>query len=205
MPPRVKVSEEAIIEAALQIAREHGIAQINARELAKALGCSIQPIFRTFKSMENLRKALYEKVSQVYEEHVMQGLAHAVRPSLGVGLAYIDFARREKNLFKFLFMSDEFKVQSLFEMIQGDDNHALIGVIAQSSGLGREAAAELFLTVWLVTHGIASMMATNTCDFDDVEVERILDNTFKGVTMQLKKLEKAGNSEVRQKTDDVKQ
>ena len=40
MPPKVKITKEEIIEAALRIVRESGDEALNARNVAAALGCS---------------------------------------------------------------------------------------------------------------------------------------------------------------------
>ena len=58
MPPKVRISEQAIVDAAIQIIRDEGEGALNARSLAKALGCSVQPIFHNFPSMEHLREAV---------------------------------------------------------------------------------------------------------------------------------------------------
>lgn len=43
MPPKVKVTKEEIIAAALEILRQKGMEAVNARAVAAALGCSTQP------------------------------------------------------------------------------------------------------------------------------------------------------------------
>ena len=45
MPPKVRFRKEEIASAALDIAREKGIDAVTAREVAKALGVSVGPIF----------------------------------------------------------------------------------------------------------------------------------------------------------------
>ncbi len=75
MPPKVRISEQAIVDAAIQIIRDEGEGgALNARSLAKALGCSVQPIFHNFPSMEHLREAVYQKVDSLFEEQLLQGL-----------------------------------------------------------------------------------------------------------------------------------
>ena len=51
MPPKVKVTKEEIIAAALEILRQKGMEAVNARAVAAALGCSTQPIFSNYSSM----------------------------------------------------------------------------------------------------------------------------------------------------------
>ncbi len=185
MPPKIRITEEAILDAAIAITRENGIASVNARELAKSLGCSIQPVFRSFQSMDNLKKDICKKAESIFDNYTRQGMERHRIPFLGVGLAYIDFAKKEKNLFKLLFMSDEFKGKSLFDMIKGDENQEIVEMISGMTGLEQEKAEQLFVDIWLITHGIASMVATNDCDFSEEQIVKILMDTFSGIKYQL--------------------
>ena len=51
MPAVRKVSKEQIIDAAVEVLRDDGFSAINARSVAKKLGCSTQPIYFSFKNM----------------------------------------------------------------------------------------------------------------------------------------------------------
>ena len=66
MPPKIKVTDEHIVDAALNIVRTHGPDAINARTIAAALDCSTQPIFSNFATMEELRMAVLEKAYDHY-------------------------------------------------------------------------------------------------------------------------------------------
>ncbi len=185
MPPKVKITNEEIIDAALTIVRKDGIASVNAREVAKILGCSIQPLFRNFKSMENLKKELYGRAGEIHSEYMEQGLRLHQIPFLGMGIAYIDFARKEKNLFKFLFMSEEIKGIGFLEMIKQEENQEIVTLIAQMTGLKRERAEELFMDIWLMVQGIASLVATNDFEVSEEQIEKILKDSFLGFKYQL--------------------
>ncbi|MFT4145397.1 MAG: TetR-like C-terminal domain-containing protein [Mobilitalea sp.] len=191
MPPKIKITQEDIMNRAVQIVRENGIESLNARDLAKELGCSVHPIFRAYTSMEGLKTAVYQEVENIYNKHMLSGMEQSENGFLGMGLAYIDFAKNEKNLFKLLFMSDAFREQSLMEIVgstEGDDE--VIDMICQGTGLSREAAKDLYTGVWLTTHGIASMYATNNCRFSDEENRKILNNSFMGLMFKFKSEEK---------------
>ena len=62
MPPSVRFSREAVLNAGYQLIRREGPAALNARSVAKELGGSTQPIFRLFTNMDDL-KALKESLS----------------------------------------------------------------------------------------------------------------------------------------------
>lgn len=187
MPPKIKVTEEEIVGAALRIVREKGFENLNARDLAKELGCSVHPIFRVFNSMEGLKSEVYKIVEQIYNEQMQSALESGKEGFLSVGLTYINFARNEKNLFKLLFMSDAFREQSIMDIVgatEGDDE--VIAMLSQMTGLSTLGARELYAGNWLTTHGIASMFATNSCKLNDEEIRRFLGNCFNGILMKLK-------------------
>jgi len=187
MPPKVKITDEAIIEAALSIVKKGGIGSVNAREIAKILGCSIQPVFRNFQSMENLKNVLYKRSEEIHNDYMEKGLSGNAIPFLGMGMAYIDFARKEKNLFKFLFMSDEIKGKGFLEMIKEAENQEIVELIARMTGLKKEIAEELFMNIWLMVQGMASLVATNDFDVSDKQIEKILRDSFLGFKYQLSK------------------
>lgn len=70
MPAVRKVSKEQIIDAAVEVLRDDGFSAINARSVAKKLGCSTQPIYFSFKSMEELKSALTERAIELHTQHV---------------------------------------------------------------------------------------------------------------------------------------
>ena len=190
IPPEIKITEEEIMKAALQLVREKGIEGLNARELAKELGSSVHPIFRTYQSMEGLKAAVYQKVESIYNERMISAGEQTKDGFLGMGLAYIEFAKDEKNLFKLLFMSDAFREQSIMDIAgstEGDEE--ILEMLQQRTGLSLKAAQELYTGIWITVHGIASMFATNNCRFSDEENRRILNNSFMGLVLKLKKEE----------------
>ena len=107
-------------------------------------------------------------------------------PFLGMGLAYIDFAKTEQNIFKYLFMSDVFNGRSVLDMIRAEENKEIVEMIAGMTGLDFKSAEQLFLSIWLITHGIAALMATNDCDFSEETIAMLLMDAFSGMKIQLK-------------------
>ena len=187
MPPKIKIEKEELLEAAFQLVKENGIEKLNARDLAKKCNCSVHPIFRTFQSMEGLKEAVYKKTEELYNDRMLNNQRNPEDGFLSFGLNYIDFAKNEKNLFKLLFMTDAFKEQSIMDIVgntQGDDE--IIHMLCQRTGLCEASAKELYAGIWITTHGIAAMFATNNCRFSDEENRRLLNNSFMGLILKLK-------------------
>ena len=77
MPTVRKVSKEQIIDAAVEVLRDDGFSAINACSVAKKLGCSTQPIYFSFKNMDELKAALiaiYGKPAKLPEFAVKAGV-----------------------------------------------------------------------------------------------------------------------------------
>lgn len=174
MPPIIKITGEAILDAAIEIIREKGVDAVNARELAKALECSVQPIFRSFESMDNLKKQLYRRAETIYYDTMAREVEHHGIPFLGKSLAYIEFANEERNLYKFLFQSGAAEGGSIFDRIRAEQSQAEIDTISGMTGLSAQHINRLFEDTWLITHGLAALVAASPCKLGEEEIVRIL-------------------------------
>ena len=90
MPPKVKITKEEITAAALELLRQRGMEAINARAVAKELGCSTQPIFSNYSTMTELfadvLAAAYTEYSQWTGQQMKMGRYPPYKAS---GMAYI--------------------------------------------------------------------------------------------------------------------
>ena len=184
MPPKQKYTQQSILDAAFEIMRASGIDAVGSRQVADKLNCSTQPIFSYFKDMEDLKHALIRKAKDLYSSYVHKGLT-SERPFKGVGLEYINLAKKEPEIFKLLFMSaNKNKLDSLLDF---DDNKKIIlQSLIDFSGLDTENAEKLCTMIWLFTHGIAVMYATDTISFTEDEINNLLDDAYIGSFMKIK-------------------
>ena len=74
MPPKVKVTKEEIVRAALDLVRQSGAAALNARAVANRLGCSTQPVFSNYATMEELRQDVLQAADGCYQKHIAEGM-----------------------------------------------------------------------------------------------------------------------------------
>lgn len=185
MPPKIRITEEEIIEKSLEIVRKKGVDALNARSLAGELGCSVQPIFRAFSSMGELKMVVFQRVVEYYQQFLMSGISEQ-DGLVGLEMAYIRFAREEKFFFQWLHMSDRLGMAETEEFTSVGINKEIIQVMAKATGLDVEKATELYLGAFYAAHGIATMLATNHCTFKDQEIIRIMENIFEGLVIKLK-------------------
>ena len=107
MPAVRKVSKEQIIDAAVEVLRDDGFSAINARSVAKKLGCSTQPIYFSFKNMDELKAALTQRAIELHTQRVRDSLrAHEGSDSRysSYGMGFVKFAAEEKQLFRWLYL-----------------------------------------------------------------------------------------------------
>ncbi len=156
MPPSVRFSREAVLNAAYQLVRREGPSALNARAVARELGGSTQPIFRLFSGMEELRTAVIDLALQDWKNKLRIRLQDSRFPYLSIGMSYLLFARDEPELFKLLFMRDRVSDGSV-----NDYNTSWgIPLIESAIKVDVETAAKLYEHNWLFCHGLAVTIAT---------------------------------------------
>ncbi len=178
MPPRVKVTREMILDAAFQIVREEGFESINARLIADWLHCSTQPVMYNFKTIEELKQAVYQIADRYHSEYIMPKGRTGMSPLLELGLNYIRFGAEEKRLFRFLFQSNQFAGKSLDGLISAPEANDLLAMVSAARGCDREEAKAVFLSMFITAHGCASLVANNAMEYDEEQFVRLLKNSY---------------------------
>lgn len=192
MPPRQKFTREEIVEAALAIARKEGMEAITARRLGAELGSSARPIFTVFTNMEEVMEATRQGARDFYNTYVQKGLQEE-KSFKGVGQGYIRFAREEPKLFQLLFMKEQSREPAGIETVLSildESNEEILAAVEKEYQLNEESAKELYLLVWIFTHGVAVLFATGVCSFTEAETEQMLTKACIGILMKLKKDER---------------
>ena len=178
MPKNIKITKDNILDVAFTIAREKGINAVSNREIAKRLECSIRPIYYQFKNVDELNSELYERIESYFYKFIMDNIVEGIPKYKQSGVNYVRFAREEKNLFKILFMSgsDSFMEEFITKDKQNFDE--LAKIVKLSTKLDDEEALGFHAKMWIFTHGIATLAATNTIKFSDEQIGNLLTYEF---------------------------
>ncbi len=178
MPPETRITKERILETAVGMVRQNGVECLNARSLAACLGCSTQPIFSQYNTMEALKREVLACANQRYLEYMRADMeSGAYPPYKASGMAYIRFAEEEKALFKLLFMRDRTEE----DQRPGAEWESICDLIQKSTGLSRQAAEQFHLEMWCYVHGIAVMSATSYLKLDTQTVSAMLTDAYMGM------------------------
>lgn len=166
----------------LELIRRDGEAAINARSIANVLDCSTQPIFSNFESMEDLYAQVIDSAYKLYFRFIDNELkSEKYPPYKAYGMAYIRFAKEEKELFKLLFMRD----RTGEELSTSPDFEQSVEMIMKANNFSREIAMLMHLEMWAFVHGIAVMMATSFLELDEELINRITSDVYQGVRTRL--------------------
>lgn len=184
MPPKQKINREVILQAAFELVREHGAENLNARTIAKTLHCSTQPIFSYFENMYDLKADLFNLVNDHHSQYFNK-IAPGENLLLDVGLAYVDYALEEPNLFRLLFMSDGFGSKPLDEFVSSDCNENVVNNLPSFIDRNALATNDVFTDMWLYAHGIATMLVMNELDISREEIKAMITRVFQSFINRL--------------------
>lgn len=179
MPPKVKITEEMVIDAAFALVREQGEEGINVRSVAQRLGCSTQPVMYHFAKVKELRRAVYQRADAFHTEYISR--VEGEEPMLETGLRYIRFAAEEGNLFRFLFQSGEFSGRSLPQLIDEGETSPLLALVEREAKVSAARAKDMFRLLFLCVHGLASLLANNALEYDEAAVSADLQRIWEGL------------------------
>ena len=178
-------TKEDIVNSAFEIVKEKGVEGLNAREVAKRLNCSIQPIFYQFATMEELKKAVYEKIYALYKEYMLSG-ENTENSYRAMGKSYVRFAKDYPVFFKILFMQQtEMNKDNYAKIDQLGDK--IIETGRKFTGLTFEEQKEFHLKVWIFTHGIATLIVTGTIKLNDNEIDELIGSSVRQMLIGYKK------------------
>lgn len=178
MPPKPKITKDMILNAVLEITRKTGFDAVNARSIAGRLQCSTRPIFTCYENMEGLKAEFLDFAFAFYSQYVADyGKSENIPPSLLLSLSYIEFAKEETNLFKLLFISDmDLDMTEARDFYKEIGNEEKAKAFSAMIGVQSERGKEIFLDLFLYTHGIAVLTATGKLSFDRHVSEKMLLN-----------------------------
>lgn len=180
MAPKIKISKEDIVNASVELVRTGGDDALNTRAIASYLGCSTQPIFSNFSSMEELKLEVVKKADELCAAYTQREIESGEFPIYKArGMAYIRFAKEEKELFKLLYMRDR-ALEDTAEQDEVSSKEAIKNV-TENTGLTADDAKLFHLEIWSFVHGIATMLATGFLDLDRELISKMITDAYQGL------------------------
>ena len=178
MARKESITKKMVLDSAFEYLRDNGIEEATARKLAAYTGCSTQPFFRLYPSMEALYEDLFSIALDFYERFYLEFERNSTVPFVNLGMAYIAFAQKEPKLFSFIFLSQNRYGKSLYEILNGTE-----GILSKEIQLAKDGGCKdamgMFMKMWMFIHGAAAMAITGDYDLGLEETRELLEDSYK--------------------------
>ena len=194
----INVTKKMIIDTAIDIIREQGdVVYVTLREIAKRLNISTKPIFDLYDSVEDIIVDTKKAVLHDLIEEIMKpsdkytGIKKA-------GMLLILFAKKEPNLFKFVFMNtDSFTDKN---GNPDDDFNELnipieycINILMEKHSFSQELAKKVFNRIWFHTIALCNMCVMGIRTPTEEQCSVLLSQAYIG-SLEMIKEELHGNT-----------
>lgn len=169
-------TKDQILKAAYEVVEKEGFSGFTARNIAKKMGISTQPIYLEFKNMEDLKNTLLEDVfNHLYYEVFPE--VHTGDTVIDLGLNYINFAKKQQNLYTAFFVEEYVGGQKMYDF-SSDYFHKLVKENPTYSSLPKETVDALHNGTWIVVTGIATLMTSGIINPTQDEIVKIIQRTI---------------------------
>jgi AcrR family transcriptional regulator len=168
MPPKYKVTKDAVLDAAYSLLERQGRAAVTTRAIAELLGISSRPIYSFFPSMDSLVEALLAKAVGVMKACMKRDYTRD--PFLNSGVGYVRFALEKPNVSDFInqswseastFAMDSEIVEELFAKTRENPEYAKIT---------REAFLNIFQNTSIYTYGLVAYARATKTELSEREI-----------------------------------
>ena len=161
MPRTKQIEKQDILRAAAEVIRQKGESALTVRSIAGVLGCSTQPLYYEFANIEQLRAELLPYVRQQYLQFRCSNYKE-------FGRHFLNFARQEKQLFRFVYLRRRAPGETLLDDINYDET---IRLLSQNLEMEPETARRMHHQMQLRCYGLGVMLATDYLELTEAQIE----------------------------------
>lgn len=179
------IDKKTLLTVAVSMVEQSGIESINARSLAKAANISTKPIYRLYKSLDDLKYDVNQIIKKEYDEFITKRVDNK-NALITVCVAYIEFAQLHKNYFRSMFLSNNLNWKSVDDVLNEKWNQSTIIHLVNKQNLTFLEAKELFMNVWLYANGLATLIACNDLTMNNKEILVRIVKIYKELAKNLK-------------------
>lgn len=177
MPAKKLVPRDAILKCAMDLLETDGSEALNARTLAKRLGCSTQPIYLSFSGMEELRAALVAECRKIQEDYIAR--EHEETLFLRNALGFMRFVYEKPRLFRFVYYENSFQNTPADRAFID----ATVSGIMRAGGYSRAVAERFYYATWFFLYGVAVQMVYGFASPNWEDIRGLLVDQFKAMKL----------------------
>lgn len=172
MARKKEIDKQRILDAAYKLAVRGGIESLTARNVAKAVNCSTQPIYLEFENMQDLRNQVLEKISDELKSNTLQQ-NFTGEPLIDLDLSYLYFAKEHVDLFRAMFLDGKFGNQMIVDTLMG------LGLEKFKQQFDAEQFSEerlnhIVISNWIAATGLATLLINKMANFTQAQMISVL-------------------------------
>ena len=172
MPKAVFFNKEKITKAVIDLIRTDGSENLTSRAIGKRLGCSVSPLFREYKNMEEIHADARKAAEKIFTDYLADSVNY--EPAFKeFGIRLIRFSKEEPNLFHYLFLE---------KSGSSEVAHAIalecLKQTAASFELTPEQTEQIFDQEWTFACGLAMLCNKHPEVYTDERISLMLSTQF---------------------------
>ena len=172
MARKKEIDKQRILDAAYKLAVRGGIESLTARNIAKAVNCSTQPIYLEFKNMQDLRNQVLARISDELKSNTLQQ-NFTGEPLIDLDLSYLYFAKEHVDLFRAMFVDGKFGNQMIVDTLMG------LGLEKFKQQFDAEQFSEerlnhIAISNWIAATGLATLLINKMANFTQAQMISVL-------------------------------
>ena len=160
-------TKDQILKAAYDVVAKEGFKGFTARNIAKKMGISTQPIYLEFKNMEELKEDVFP-------------IERTGDKIIDLGLNYIYFAKKHHSLYMALYIDEhgdgkkmhDFSYNYFREIVKEDERY---------NQLSDEYVDALHTGTWVAVTGLASLMSSNIMHPTEEQIIALIKRTIDSI------------------------
>lgn len=172
MARKKEIDKQRILDAAYKLAVRGGIESLTARNIAKAINCSTQPIYLEFKNMQDLRNQVLARISDELKSNTLQQ-NFTGEPLIDLDLSYLYFAKEHVDLFRAMFVDGKFGNQMIVDTLMG------LGIEKFKQQFDAEQYSDerlkhIVISNWIAATGLATLLINKMVNFTQAPMISVL-------------------------------
>ncbi|MCU6792671.1 TetR/AcrR family transcriptional regulator [Paenibacillus sp. WQ 127069] len=170
MPPTAVITEEKILKAAFEIVRVQGLEYLTARNIAQKLNCSTQPVYRIYDNMDEVKDCVYGMAVSLMRDQIFSHQDDQNSPALNMAIGFLHFAKQERYIFQFVYLSGYKSFDLSHEVFMGDTLSMKSMLHSKRfRAIDENKQKNIFIKISIYLTGIGTMINSGTLkmDFDE--------------------------------------
>ena len=172
MARKKEIDKQRILDAAYKLAVRGGIESLTARNIAKAVNCSTQPIYLEFENMQDLRNQVLARISDELKSNTLQQ-NFTGEPLIDLDLSYLYFAKEHVDLFRAMFVDGKFGNQMIVDTLMG------LGIEKFKQQFDAEQYSDerlklIVIANWIAATGLATLLINKMANFTQAQMVSVL-------------------------------